>query len=78
MSLVVKFDAAFKKAIANPENWRNQMQADWNFIEADIYTDLRDEGSAEEIEKIMSIEFDNMCSEYDGLEFFEIAAMIAE
>ena len=39
LNIIIEFDKAFRRAIANPENYTNKI-VDWDFIEADIWIDL--------------------------------------
>lgn len=39
LNIIIEFDKAFRRAIANPENYTKKI-INWDFIEADIWIDL--------------------------------------
>jgi hypothetical protein len=76
MNIIAKFDLAYKAAIADEANWKDGYTMNIWAIEESVYAILGKDFSQEEIWELNEME--NMHSEYEGLKFSQIAAMVAD
>jgi len=41
MNIEPKFVRAFNKAVSNPENFQSNGLIDWNYVDSDVYMDMK-------------------------------------
>ena len=62
-NFIIEFDKAFKAATANTENFDNEGNINWDFVDADIHMDLKEAG-VEFDQDLYNEEFDASAQEW--------------
>jgi len=71
LNIIIEFDKAFRRAIANPNNYTNKV-VNWDFIEADIWIDLSELFFTDEkIRDVLDEEMPLAAQDFLGLTFEE-------
>ena len=76
-SIVINFDKSILTATLSTENWNSDNTINWNFVEADVYMDLKKYYDTPAVDAIMKSDFDAYADETEdwmkncGVDTFE-------